>query len=207
MTSLLKHGDTRQAARHGHTLFFIILVTLAIGVATACAPQLKGIDLAKDPAPDFQLNDHRGNGVSMANLRGKVVVLTFLYTTCTDECPLIASKLHTIANQLGGSMSQVSFIGISVDPANDTPIAIQSFLQQYQLDGQLRYLLGTREQLQPVWLSYYIGATSSISGNGPVLHSARVIVIDKHGFQRASFESDLDSADLLFDIRALVGEQ
>jgi protein SCO1 len=60
-------------------------------------PQLKGIDLGREPAPKLKLNDHRGNVVSLADSRGKFVVLTFLYTTCTDECPLIASKLRSIA--------------------------------------------------------------------------------------------------------------
>jgi protein SCO1 len=103
-------------------------------------------------------------------------------------------------------MAFVSFIGVTVDPANDTPDAVQAFLQQYQLDGQLHYLIGTREQLQPIWISYYIGATSSRSNIGPVLHSARVIVIDKRNLQRARFDSALDTADLMFDIRALLSE-
>ena len=64
-------------------LFTCLLVSLCTCLlATACAPQLKGTDLGKERAPDFRLNDERGNMVSLADFRGRVVVLTFLYTIC-----------------------------------------------------------------------------------------------------------------------------
>ena len=179
-------------------VFFVIIVT-------ACAPQLKGTDLGKEHAPDFRLSDERGNLVSLADFRGKVVVLTFLYTVCPDECPLIAAKFRTAANQLGDAMKQVAYIAVSTDPENDTPVAVQDFLQQHLLDGQMRYLIGTRAQLEPVWTAYYVG-TSSNSSTKSVTHSTRIILIDKAGNQRINLGSDLIPADLVYDVRALLNE-
>lgn len=72
------------------------LLPVALGGTT-----LVGTDLGAVPAPDFQLTDERGEPVSLASLRGKAVVLTFLYTSCPDTCPLVATKLGQVQRQLG----------------------------------------------------------------------------------------------------------
>ncbi len=203
-----RQGDrkTRGLAR-----LRFLLVTLSpcllVFLATACGPSpLKGTDLGKERAPGFRLTDHHGNRVSLTDFRGKVTVLTFLYTTCMDECPLIAAKLRTAADQLGDTMNQVAYIAVSTDPENDTPVAVQQFLQQHRLEKELRYLIGTREQLQPVWTSYYIGTASNSSRVKTITHAARVIVIDKAGNQRVDFRADVIPADLVFDVRTLLNE-
>jgi protein SCO1 len=198
---LFQHVRARQLTLAALGLF-VLLITSA-----ACAPQLKGTSLQQVPAPPFQLNDYRGNRVSLADLKGKVVVLTFLYTYCPDECPLIAEHLRATTEQLGDSMNQVAFVAVSVDPVNDTPDNVQDFLTQHQLIGKLTYLVGTADQLSPVWSSYFISVeASSIDGDLLNPHSIRVIVIDKQGRQRVNLGSDLVPADLAFDIRTLAHE-
>jgi protein SCO1/2 len=182
-----------------------LLLALLTGACASPAP-LKGTDLGKTPAPDFRLTDQNGRAVSLADLRGRVVVLTFLYTHCPDECPLIAEKLHATAGQMGDAMSKVSFVAVSVDPANDTPAAIQAFLRQHQVEGQLTFLNGSPDQLTPVWAAYYIAARANAEAASPasVLHSTRVIVIDQAGAERVNFDSDFNPADLTFDLQALL---
>ncbi len=185
----------------------ISLILLALVLfSTACTTQLKGTDLGKDPAPDFRLNDSRGTPVALADYRGKVVVLSFLYTNCPDTCPLTASKLHSVANQLGDSMKQVAYIAISVDPENDTPVAVQEFLQTHMLDGQMRYLSGTQAQLEPIWAAYYVGTSTNSSTLGTVVHSTRTLIIDKQGKERIELGSTFNPDDAVFDVRALLAE-
>ncbi len=188
----------------------VLFLFLALFFLAACAPQsqLKGTDLGKIPAPDFKLTDQSGSAVSLADFRGKVVVLTFLYTHCPDECPLIASKLSAASVSLGDAMKQTAFVAVTVDPQNDTPIAVAQFVQQHQLEGKLHYLTGSAEQLQPVWKAYslYVAPSPTDATFASVSHSTRVIVIDKAGNQRANFDSDFDPADLTFDVRALLNE-
>ena len=159
-------------------------------------------------APDFKLADQNGSTISLADFRGKVVVLTFLYTHCPDECPLIASKLAAVSASLGNAMDQSAFVGVSVDPANDTRIEIVKFVQLHNLEGKLHYVSGTPEQLQPVWAAYavYVAPAPADNPLSSVAHSTRVILIDKAGNERANFGSDFDPADLVFDIRALLSE-
>lgn len=206
----LKVGDTATRRKGEKSFPLVSLSTCLFVLLCACASQspLKGTDLGKTPAPDFKLVDQTGGAVSLADFRGKVVVLTFLYTHCPDECPLIASKLSTVSDSLGGAMTQTAFVAVSVDPTNDTPIATAKFVQDHNLVGKLHYLSGTQEQLEPVWSAYslYI-ATSPTNATFPsVSHSTRVIVIDKAGNQRANFDSDFDPADLVYDLRALLNE-
>jgi protein SCO1/2 len=188
-------------------LAIALAALIALG-ACASPSSLKGTDLGKTPAPDFKLVDQTGNAVSLADFRGKVVVLTFLYTHCPDECPLIASKLSTASASLGSPMTQTVYVAVSVDPANDTPIMIAKFVQDHNLTGKLRYLTGTPAQLQPVWTAYslYVAPGSTDATGSPVSHSSRVIVIDKAGNQRVNFGSDFDTADLVSDVRALLSE-
>jgi protein SCO1/2 len=186
----------------------VVLAALLV-FATACAPQpLKGTDLGKTPAPDFKLADQNGSAISLADYRRKVVVLTFLYTHCPDECPLIASKLAAVSQSLGNAMDQAAFIGVSVDPANDSRIEIVKFVQTHNLEGKLHYVSGTPEQLQPVWNAYSLYVAPAPAGNplSALAHTTRIVVIDKAGNERANFGSDFDPADLVFDLRALLSE-
>lgn len=183
-----------------------LLICALVLISTACAPKLKGTDLGKDRAPDFKLNDSRGTPVALSDYRGKVVVLAFLYTNCPDECPLTAAKLRTVANQLGDSMNQVAYVAISVDPENDTPVAVQEFLQAHMLDGQMRYLIGTQAQLEPVWAAYYVGTSTNSSSVNSVAHTTRTLIIDKQGNERIELGGTFNPADMLFDVRALLAE-
>ena len=183
------------------------LFLLIVALSACSAPvQLKGTDLGKEPAPDFQLTDQNGTSVSLTGLRGKVVVLTFLYTHCPDVCPLIAEHLRATNEQLGDVTNQVAFVAVSIDPENDTPAAIKTFNEEHRLGNRLIYLNGTPQQLHQVWTAYYIAAQTDPLHPGIVSHSSRVVVIDKAGKQRVNLGSDFDPDDLAYNVRALVKE-
>ncbi len=187
-------------------LIGILLLLTLTGVGCAQTVTLKGTDLGKEPAPNFQLTDQNGKQVALTDLRGKVVVLTFLYTHCPDICPLIAEHLRDASAQLGSDMNRVAFVAVSIDPQHDTPDAIKAFNQQHQLDGKLIYLNGTPEQLVSVWNAYYVGVQADTSNPENISHSTRVVVIDKSGLQRVNMDSDFAPADLVSNVRALVNE-
>jgi protein SCO1 len=105
--------------------------------------------------PDFRLRDHDGRWQRPSDYRGKVVVITFLYSTCPDLCPQQAAEIRDAVGELGGKGVQV--LGVSVDPAGDTPARAKGFLQRNGLDkAPVSFLLGTRAQLAPVWAAYGI---------------------------------------------------
>ena len=152
------------------------------------------------PPQDFVLRDQDGKRVALSDFRGRVTVLTFLYSTCRDTCPVTATTIRGALDDLG---HDVPALAVSVDPANDTPASAQRFLAQRRLTGgRLRFLLGDRATLAPVWDAYGIRP----EGDG-FDHSAYVLLIDRAGRQRVGFPvAQLTSESLVHDIRRLEAE-
>jgi protein SCO1/2 len=166
---------------------------------------LQGTDLGSIPAPDFQLKDQFGNPISLAQFKGKPVVLTFLYTHCPDVCPLTAEKLHTTMQSLGKNTQQVAVLAVSMDPKGDTASAAQNFSKVHKLGDYFHYLLGTHNELAPVWASYSVDAQAATS-NGTVSHSSAIYVIDKQGRERVLLDNGFSSSQLAADLKILLGE-
>jgi len=153
------------------------------------------------PPRDFALRDQDGRPASLAGYRGKVVVLTFLYSTCKDTCPILADQIRGALDDLGRAAPPA--LAVSVDPAGDTPERARAFLDKRRLTGRMRFLLGTKAQLEPVWRGY------GIQPQGEELeHSAYVLLVDKAGRQRIGFPvGQLTPEGLAHDVRLLAGEQ
>ena len=87
-----------------------------------------------DPAPEFKLTDQDGKPFALRDLRGKVAVVTFIFTTCSDTCPLLTAKLIGVQKRLGADQSKVFFTAITVDPLNDTPPVLKKYAQAHSAD-------------------------------------------------------------------------
>jgi protein SCO1 len=148
------------------------------------------------PPKDFRLRDQDGEPVSLAGYHGRPVVLTFMYSTCEDTCPVQAQTIRGALDDLG---RDVPVLAVSVDPANDTPARARRFLVKQRMTGRMRFLLGDRDALRKVWKDYGIQP----QGEG-FEHSAYVLLIDRQGRQRIGFPvSQLYSAGLVHDLRRL----
>jgi protein SCO1 len=152
------------------------------------------------PPADFALHDQDGEAATLREYRGRVVVLTFLYTTCRDTCPLTATQIRGALDDLEDPPPSLA---VSVDPANDTRERARRFLFRRGLSGdRMRFLLGTRDQLRPVWRAYGIRPQGE-----DFEHSAYVLLIDKRGRQRIGFPVEqLTPEGLAHDIRRLQAE-
>jgi protein SCO1/2 len=149
-------------------------------------------------AGEFALRDQDGRRATMRAYRGRTVVVTFLYSTCQDTCPLTAQQIRGGIDQLGHA---VPVLAISVDPAGDTPAHVRRFLVREQLVGRMRYLVGTRSELEPVWRAYGVRP----QGQG-YEHTAATVIVDAAGRQRVGYLSDqLTPEGLADDLRTLGG--
>lgn len=188
----------------GALLAVLVVLTVLFAGWRSPAPSFKGLDLGGTPAPDFRLTDQNGRMVALSDLRGKIVVLTFVYTKCQDVCPLIAAKLNTVYDQLGESVKQTAFVAVSVSPEDDTPDSIREFSRKFQMEGKWIYLSGSRAQLQSVWQAYYLYIATPVPPNTQVEHQTRVVLIDREGRERVNFSRDFDPNDLAYDLRLLI---
>jgi protein SCO1 len=146
--------------------------------------------------PSFRLRDQDGHAVSARSLLGAPAVYAFVYSTCRDTCP---AQVQTIRGALDDLGRDVPVIGVSVDPANDTPRRAIAFLLEQRMTGRMRFLLGTRAQLQPVWKAFGIRPQST-----RLEHSAHVVLADARGRQRIGFPfGELTEERLAHDLARL----
>lgn len=152
---------------------------------------------------DFELTDQDGKTVRLSGQRGKLVLISFLYTHCPDVCPLTAVSLNQALRELGADRSRVRSLAVSVDPEGDTPASVRGFVRTHRLLPEFRYLTGSRRTLARVWRAYYVG-TERIAGNPLVGHSAYVLLVDGEGRGRVRYPGVPASADVLHDLRVLL---
>ncbi len=150
-------------------------------------------------APDFQLRNQDGETVSMRSLRGQPVVVTFLYTTCEDTCPIQAQTVRGALDDLG---HDVPALAIAVDPPRDTPGRAQAFLAKQRATGRIDFVLGTRAELRPLWKGFAIQPQSVTQE-----HQARITLVDSRGFQRIGYPgAEATPERLAHDLRMLERE-
>ena len=142
-------------------------------------------------APNFQLTDQNGTPVTLASLRGKAVLLTFLDPVCTTDCPLIAQEFRAAGQLLGTDSRRVELIAVVANPIYRTPIFTKAFDRQERMDSvpNWRYLTGTLPQLTSVWRSYDVAVEAAPAG-AMVAHTDVAFVIDATGHLRQELNSD-----------------
>jgi protein SCO1/2 len=172
-------------------------------------PSATGFDGALLPSNvrpyEFTLTDQDGRRVSLRALRGRVVVLAFLYTSSKTTAPLIAQQIRGALDELEGHASGVATLAVSVDPAADTPARVRAFLHASSLTGRLQYLTGSLAQLRPVWRAYHV--VPATAGPRAYEEGAFVVVLDRGGAARVEFPlEELTPEALAHDVRKLEGE-
>jgi len=172
---------------------------------TANSSGLQGTDLGGVQAPDFRLTDQTGKSIALSQFKGKPIILTFLYTHCPDQCPLTAEKLHAVMLNLGNKAENVAVLAVSTDPKRDTVAAALDFSKVHRMLTFWHYLVGTHNQLSPIWSSYsvYAAPTPTTTG-GSVSHTTAIFLIDKQGRERVYFGDDATSAQLTADLQILL---
>jgi protein SCO1/2 len=178
--------------------------THAVAASETTPSPAKGAALAGGPAkaPDFALRDQHGRLIRRADERGRLVLLTFLYTRCPDVCPLIAENLNEVLRELGSSRAEVRVIAVTVDPEHDTPRAVRAFIREHRLLPEFLYVTGARRQLQRVWQNYNV--LSLRRNTQRVDHSALTLLIDGRGEMRLYYPPNVTSEPVLRDVRNLL---
>jgi cytochrome oxidase Cu insertion factor (SCO1/SenC/PrrC family) len=134
-------------------------------------------------------------------LQGRAAAVTFLDTQCTEACPIVAAEIGKAVRLLGDDRSGAVAVAFSVDPANDTPARIRSFLTRFRAQDELRYVGGSERELRPVWEGFKI-LPSADTGNSN-MHSAPVRIYDAEGRWRSTLHPgvDLTAANLAHDLQ------
>ena len=143
------------------------------------------------PAPAFQLSDQHGTPVTLASLRGRAVLLTFLDPVCTTDCPLIAQEFREAGQMLGANSKRVALVAVVTNPIYRSPVFTQAFDRQERMDKvpDWLYLTGSLPQLTNAWRAYNIAVQTEPAG-AMVAHSDIAFVIDRAGHVREELNAD-----------------
>lgn len=155
-------------------------------------------------APPLDLHSYLGRRVTLAQFRGKAVLVTFLYTRCPDVCPLIASNLGVALRQLGAGAAHVQVIAVSVDPRGDTPTAVAAFLRAHELRGRIQYLIGSPAQLGRTWAAWGVGSTRDATKPELVAHAALVYGVSASGRLTTIYAPTFEPSQIAHDAPLLV---
>lgn len=161
------------------------------------------------PAPRTVLTDSAGKPFDLASLRGKVVVVSFIFTTCTGTCPGTTQAMARARDVLKDAKlwgGPVAFVSITLDPARDTPGMLRQYAKLFRADDPAwHFLTGAPDEVRPVIDAW--GMWVKALPSGTLDHPSRIFLLDPRGHQREIYNLEfLKPEAVLRDVRSLLAE-
>ena len=139
--------------------------------------------------PDFQLMERSGKSVGLADLKGKVWLADFVYTTCPGPCLMISSRLAELQNEALQNPA-VRFVSVSTDPEHDTPEVLQKYAEHFHAAPD-RWLFLTGEKGKVYGLirdGFLLAVAEQPGAEQPIIHSTKLMLVDKNGVVRNFYD-------------------
>jgi protein SCO1 len=159
-------------------------------------------------APEFTLTSQDGAPVALAQFRGKVVAVTFIYTLCANTCPVLTPMMSFVQDRLGADFGQeIVFISVTVDPERDTPQVLKEYAQAFGANpAGWFFVTGAPDVIRDVTRRYGVFAAKAADGN--IDHTFLTSVIDPRGVLRVQYLGvRFDPEELRRDLLSLVNER
>jgi protein SCO1 len=203
---------SRAALRCPRWPLLLLALALSLSLSLTLSPSLaNSADKAPlpiiGPAPAFTLDSSRGSRIALVDLRGKVLAVTFIFTTCTDSCPILTTKLAEIGRALGSDFGpRIAFVAISVDPLNDTPTRLRDYAGAHRADAAgWHFLTGAPGDIDRVVRGY--GAYAKPNASGSVDHLFITSLVDRRARVRVQYlGTRFDPREMQRDLQALLRE-
>jgi protein SCO1/2 len=155
-------------------------------------------------APEIVLIDQAGRPLALRDLRGRVVLLTFIYSSCADVCPIITAAMVALQQRLtAAEQEQVFFLSVTTEPEVDTPAVLQAYANRLGADlASWAFLTGHPQAVQEAWQAF--GLTVRRRPKRGVDHPAWTFLIDREGRVRYRYIGGLLEVEtILEDMRHL----
>lgn len=180
-----------------------LLCFAVVANAQNSSPLIAGIFSPQRLAPDFSIRGSDGGELKLSRYRGKVVLLSFGYTSCTAVCPVTLAVLAQARNKLGALGGNLQVVYVTVDPERDDPERMRKFLAAF--DPSFIGGTGTAAQLAGVRQNYGITATKIPTPGGYMMsHSSYVYLIDRNGYLCALMPFGHVADDYVHDVNILL---
>jgi protein SCO1/2 len=189
----------------------VLMAAAMLTLAVACKPASTLPVLF--PAPDFSLTDQTGRPFTSSHLAGKVVVANFVFTTCTDICPLLTATMAQVRDQLKQAKllgDKAVIVSFTVDPENDTPDALATYGEKFGATPvEWRFLTGDSQAITDLLVGgFKVGRPPAVprtpGGTPEIIHTNRFALIDPKGQVRAMLNGEeLDVQRVVEEVRRL----
>jgi cytochrome oxidase Cu insertion factor (SCO1/SenC/PrrC family) len=192
-------------------ILYFTLRTSSSAPATAAAPvsdtPAATWAAGKLRAPDFRLTDQHGEPISLAALRGRPVIITFIDPLCRDFCPLEAQHLNDVANDFEPG-SKPAIVAVSVNVYGNAHSILMQDARKWSLVPEWRWAIGSPTALSRVWKAYHVevvATTKTVAGTKvhTIGHTEAAYVIDAKGDERALFLWPYSADGVVQTLRAL----
>jgi protein SCO1/2 len=161
--------------------------------------------------PEFSLVERSGKAITLANLRGTIWIADFIYTTCTDTCPLQTAEMVKLQEEWNDKPG-LKLVSFSVDPEKDTAEVLSHYADRYKADSQRwLFLTGAKEEIaRLVQEGFKLSAVPVVnagSSENVIMHSPRFVLIDRQAQIRGYYDSRDQQAleRLKKDVAILIG--
>jgi protein SCO1/2 len=165
--------------------------------------------------PDFSLTERNGQTLGLADLKGKVWIMDFMYTHCPDSCPLQTAKMAELQKNLSGE-KDVRLVSITVDPERDTPEVLSEYARSHGADPQRWFFLtGEKEYIHRLAQEGFHLSAVEIphekrdARGASHIHGSQLVLVDRQGQIRGYYSSNDPDAlrRLLQDVKTLLEEK
>ena len=198
-----------KARSAGRVAAALLAIALAWPAVASCHEAAKDERLPRiGAAPEFTLTDQDERRVALKDLRGKVLAVTFIFASCTDNCPLLTAKMANVQDRLGAAFGpDVHFVSITVDPERDTPPVLKRYAQAYHANpAGWSFVTGTPAEIRQVAGRY--GVIYKKTPSGDVDHTFLTSLVDRGGTLRVQYMGvRFDPDELLHDLQSLSKEK
>jgi protein SCO1 len=159
--------------------------------------------------PEFQLVNQDGKNFGSADLRGKIWIADFIYSTCPGPCPMISTRMSELQDPL--KKTDVHLVSFTVDPAKDTPEVLHKYAERLQAEpGRWDFLTGPQSTIYNLSRNgFKLAVSDGNDAKGIPVHSTRMILVDRHGEIRGYYDATEADAvtKLVADATHLLREQ
>lgn len=163
-------------------------------------------------SPGFSLTDQDNRKVSLADFRGKTVLMSFIFANCTTGCLVVTAKLADVQKAIKDKELQI--LAITIDPGHDTPAVLKEYGKKFGADFRSwSFLTGTHDEINDILIDYKVstqrrptrGSSGEVLSVSLVDHAVKTLLIDQKGMKRFEYlGQDFRTKAVLEDIKKVL---
>ena len=186
---------------------FAVVALALILAASGCAREAAGDYPASNGnncLPDVSLIDQHGQAISLASLKGKPVLIDFIYTSCASTCPVLTSKIAAVARELGPALgANVTIVSITLDPEHDGPAQLAAYAKSQAVESNSwLFLTGKPADIDQVLAAFKLRRMRE--SDGSIMHSVSAFLLGPDGHQIRQYNAlDVNAKTVAADIDRL----